>query len=72
MPEQDGITLAEAIDAYGWHQPFSELVNDLRSRYPEEFAAPRSSRKAGRSRGSRSPALRRRPPWRSSSPFPKS
>jgi len=37
MAEQDGITLAEAIDAYGWHQPFSELVNDLRSRYPEEF-----------------------------------
>lgn len=38
MAEQDGSTLDEAIMAYGWREPFSQLVNEIREAHPDAFA----------------------------------
>lgn len=38
---QEGITLADAIDKYGWQVPFSELVQEIRLAHPESFAGAR-------------------------------
>lgn len=39
--EQEGITLADAIDKYGWQVPFAELVHEIRLAHPESFAGAR-------------------------------
>ena len=39
--EQEGITLADAIDKYGWQVPFAELVQEVRLAYPKSFAGAR-------------------------------
>lgn len=41
MAEQEGITLDEAIGEFAWHEPFSQMVSDLRERFPESFAGAR-------------------------------
>jgi hypothetical protein len=41
LAARSGITLSEAIDAYGWHESFSKLVSELRTRWPDEVAGAR-------------------------------
>lgn len=38
MAEQDGTSLATAIEAFAWREPFSQLVNRVRAGYPDAFA----------------------------------
>jgi hypothetical protein len=41
MAEEDGISLEEAQSKYGWHEPFSRVVQQIRVAYPESFAGAR-------------------------------
>lgn len=40
MAEQDGVTVADAIESFAWREPFSELVNEIRAAHPDSFAGP--------------------------------
>ena len=38
VAEQEGWTLEEAVERLGWQSGFSEFAQDLRERYPDDFA----------------------------------
>lgn len=41
MADQEGISLEEAIQRYGWQEPFAMMVEELRVAFPDDFAGAR-------------------------------
>lgn len=39
IAEQEGISLVEAYERYGWGEDFSDAVAEIRSKYPNDFVA---------------------------------